>query len=80
VSDDAYATSAWGVLTRIVSEDGLFKGLYQGFGLLLTRQIMFGAMKFLVFDYFAKAVYETLPFMDDNQVIVLFVRADAYEG
>ncbi|KAG5180691.1 mitochondrial carrier domain-containing protein [Tribonema minus] len=48
------------VLRTIVGEQGWGK-LYEGFPPLLIRQVSFGMVKFLIFDFFSEAVYRALP-------------------
>lgn len=61
VSNPSYAETAAGVAKRIIKEEGFFKGLYEGFSFVLTRQVLFGMVKFLVFDTFASWVYSLVP-------------------
>ena len=55
------------LLQRIVKEEGFFKGLYEGFSFVLARQVLFGMVKFLVFDTFATWIYSLLPFFAESQ-------------
>jgi len=57
VSNPNYAPSAMAVATRIVKEEGFFRGLYEGFSFVLARQVLFGMAKFLVYDTFASWLY-----------------------
>jgi hypothetical protein len=47
--------------------------LPQGFGFLLTRQILFGMVKFLVFETFASAMYGTFPALSSSDSSTLLV-------
>ena len=57
---DAFAPGGAAACARIVDEDGVGK-LFEGLGPLLVRQILFGMMKFFVFDSFAEAVFAAYP-------------------
>ena len=57
---DAFAPGGAAACARIVDEDGVGK-LFEGIGPLLVRQILFGMMKFFVFDSFAEAVFAAYP-------------------
>ena len=46
--------------TYICATDS-FWSLYDGFRPLIIRQVIFGMMKFFVFDSFADAVYQAVP-------------------
>ena len=50
-----------------MKEEGFFKGLYEGFSFVLARQVLFGMVKFLVFDTFATWIYSLLPFFAESQ-------------
>jgi len=43
--------------------DGGWPSLWKGLPPLLVRQIIFGMLKFLVFDYFPQALYSTFPLL-----------------
>jgi len=73
VSNPGYAPSAFGVATRIVKEEGFFRGLYEGFSFVLARQVLFGMVKFLVFDMFASWIYSLIPILAEAQVTQLGV-------
>ena len=50
--------------------------LFDGLGTLLVRQVLFGMMKFLVFDYFADFVFDLLPVLaekTETQLLVSFI-------
>lgn len=49
-----------GVVRTISDQDGLAT-LYDGFSTILVRQVLFGMMKFLVFDYFADFIFDLFP-------------------
>jgi len=62
-------------LGRIVSEEGIGR-LYDGFNPILVRQVIFGMVKFLVFDYFAEFAYNVYPALkaeDATQLLVSLV-------
>jgi len=73
VSNPSYAPSAMAVATRIVKEEGFFRGLYEGFSFVLARQVLFGMVKFLVFDTFATWVYSLIPVLAEGQLTQLGV-------
>lgn len=73
VSNPAYGTTAMGVAQRIVKEEGFFRGLYEGFSFVLARQVLFGMVKFLVFDMFASWVYFNVPILAERQLTQLLV-------
>ncbi|CAM9262726.1 unnamed protein product [Choristocarpus tenellus] len=50
---------------QIVSESGWGK-LYEGFLPILFRQVSFGMMKFLVFDFFSEYIYRLLPVLAEQ--------------
>lgn len=60
VADPGFAPSGAAALRRIVAEEGPGQ-LYAGFRPLLVRQVVFGMMKFFVFDSFADAVFAAYP-------------------
>lgn len=73
VSNPSYSSSAVGVAKRIIKEEGFFKGLYEGFSFVLARQVLFGMVKFLVFDTFATWIYSMLPVFAESQATQLLV-------
>ncbi len=60
VESPAYAPSAVAALERYMGEGGV-AALYDGLLPLLARQVLFGMVKFLVFDYAADAIAAALP-------------------
>ncbi|KAJ1481169.1 mitochondrial carrier domain-containing protein [Baffinella frigidus] len=58
VSNPGFADGGGGlaVAMKIVEDEGFFRGLYEGFAFLVTRQVLFGMVKFLVFDLLASWV------------------------
>ncbi|CAM9294649.1 unnamed protein product, partial [Phaeothamnion confervicola] len=50
---------------RIAAESGWGK-LYEGFAPILFRQVSFGMMKFLVFDFFAEFIYRLYPVLAER--------------
>ncbi|CAE7214031.1 mcfN [Symbiodinium natans] len=63
------------VVQRISRDEGVGV-LFDGLGTLLVRQVLFGMMKFLVFDYFADFVFDLMPALaekTETQLLVSFV-------
>lgn len=61
VSDDSLRGDGFaGIVRTIANQDGL-STLYDGFTTILVRQVLFGMMKFLVFDYFADFIFDIFP-------------------
>lgn len=65
--------TTFGVASKIVQEEGFFRGLYEGFSFLLTRQVLFGMVKFFVFDTFASSLFAAFPFLAEQAVTKLLV-------
>jgi len=61
------------VLDVISAEAGGLGTLFDGFQTLLIRQVLFGMMKFLVFDYFADFVFDLFPFLANQTETQLLV-------
>ena len=57
----------------ISAEAGGLGTLFDGFQTLLIRQVLFGMMKFLVFDYFADFVFDLFPFLANQTETQLLV-------
>lgn len=70
VSMPNYAPSTMGVVRRIVEEEGFFRGLYQGVGFLLARQVLFGMVKFLVFDGLTSWMLSLCAVLAEAQLLV----------
>jgi len=60
------------VLSVVSEQDGLWS-LYDGFSTILVRQVLFGMMKFLVFDYFGDFVLDLFPELTEQVETQLFV-------
>jgi len=58
------------VVRRIVEEEGFFRGLYQGVGFLLARQVLFGMVKFLVFDGLTSWIISLYAVLAEAQLLV----------
>jgi len=74
VADPNYASGFLPAVQRLTREDGLLK-LYDGFWPLLIRQVVFGMMKFFVFDSFAEFLFDVFPALDDTTAMSLSVSA-----
>jgi len=73
VSDPALrAVGLGGVVDRISQTDGL-GSLYDGFSTILVRQVLFGMMKFLVFDYFGDLLFDLFPELTEQVETQLLV-------
>ncbi|CAM9736748.1 unnamed protein product, partial [Ectocarpus fasciculatus] len=59
-------------IKQIVAESGWGK-LYEGLPSILFRQISFGMMKFLVFDFFTDYAYDLVPYLADQKSTQLAV-------
>ncbi|CAM9546268.1 unnamed protein product [Ectocarpus sp. 6 AP-2014] len=59
-------------IKQIVAESGWGK-LYEGLPSILFRQISFGMMKFLVFDFFTDFAYDLVPYLADQKSTQLAV-------
>ncbi|CAM9556013.1 unnamed protein product [Ectocarpus sp. 13 AM-2016] len=59
-------------IEQIVAESGWGK-LYEGLPSILFRQISFGMMKFLVFDFFTDFAYDLVPYLADQKSTQLAV-------
>ena len=70
VSMPTYAPSTMAVVRRIVEEEGFFRGLYQGVGFLLARQVLFGMVKFLVFDGLTSWIISLYAVLAEAQLLV----------
>ena len=57
-----------GTIGVIANEDDAlgWKALYAGFNALLTRQVIFGSIKFLAFERFCEAIYTYSPMLRDT--------------
>lgn len=53
------------VCSAMVAQDGIGV-LYDGLSTILVRQVLFGMMKFLVFDYFADFVLDLFPILAES--------------
>ncbi|EKX36267.1 hypothetical protein GUITHDRAFT_79015, partial [Guillardia theta CCMP2712] len=73
VSNPSYGSGALAVAGRIIKEEGFFRGLYEGFSFLLTRQVLFGMVKFFVFDTFASTIYSFFPVLGEQAITQLLV-------
>lgn len=64
-----------GTLQSIASEDSTlgWKNLYAGFPSLVTRQVIFGSVKFLAFERACEAIFHTWPFLHDETWTSLMV-------
>jgi len=72
VAQPDYADSFVSTLKRISKEEGV-ASLFQGFGPLATRQVLFGMMKFFIFDSFADEIFRIFPSLTDTSSSQLFV-------
>jgi len=72
VAQPTYANNFFGTLQRISREEGP-ESLFKGFGPLAVRQVLFGMMKFFIFDSFADQVFRTFPQLGDSVTSQLFV-------
>mmetsp|Transcript_14940 Transcript_14940/g.22611 ORF Transcript_14940/g.22611 Transcript_14940/m.22611 type:complete len:731 (-) Transcript_14940:138-2330(-) len=72
VAKPDYATNFVGTVQRIAQEEGI-KSLFEGFGPLAIRQVLFGMMKFFIFDSFAEEVYRLQPSLAEQVSTQLFV-------
>jgi len=75
VSNPGFADGGGGlaVAMKIVEDEGFFRGLYEGFAFLVTRQVLFGMVKFLVFDLLASWIFATFPVMGSTTFLSLTV-------
>lgn len=53
-----------------MEEEGFFRGLYQGVGFLLARQVLFGMVKFLVFDGLTSWILSLYAVLAEAQLLV----------
>ena len=53
-------------INQVRQSDGGLAALWDGFPPLLVRQVLFGMMKFLVFDAFGTAVFAAAPSLREN--------------
>lgn len=60
------------VYSAMVAQDGIGV-LYDGLSTILVRQVLFGMMKFLVFDYFADFVFDLFPILAESIMTQLLV-------
>merc|ERR1711884_444170 len=60
VSDPGYASSLPGVAARLVKEEGVIRGFYSGFGLILFKQVPYTMAKFAVQGRVAEAMYKNM--------------------
>jgi len=60
------------VVGTIAAQDGVGY-FYDGLGTILVRQVLFGMMKFLVFDYFADFVLDLFPVLAEQVATQLLV-------
>jgi len=60
------------VVGKIAAQDGVGY-FYDGLGIILVRQVLFGMMKFLVFDYFADFVLDLFPVLAQSVQTQLLV-------
>jgi len=67
-----YAKDFFSTLRRIADEEGI-GSLFAGFGPLAIRQVLFGMMKFFIFDSFADSVFSVFPHLTDSVQSQLFV-------
>jgi len=82
---DQYKTKGlWGTLNVIASEDGSvgWKALYAGLPALMTRQVIFGSVKFLAFERACDAMFLNWPSLKDATWTALGVSlvAGAFSG
>jgi len=72
VAEPNFAPNSLQATVKIIEEEG-FTQLYAGFKPLLFRQVIFGMMKFFVFDFFAEFVYSIYPSLQDQPSTALTV-------
>ncbi|CAJ1341027.1 unnamed protein product [Effrenium voratum] len=60
-------------VVQLISERDGLGILYDGLSTLLVRQVLFGMMKFLVFDYFADFVFDLQPVLAERMETQLLV-------
>eukprot|EP00980_Cylindrotheca_fusiformis_P019067 scaffold6433_cov125-Cylindrotheca_fusiformis.AAC.9 len=65
----------WGTLSSIAKENGAlgWKALYSGLPSLMTRQVIFGSIKFLAFEQACDVIYVSWPFLKDETWTALAV-------
>jgi solute carrier family 25 phosphate transporter 3 len=62
----------FGVAQTIMGSDGV-RALYDGFSTILARQVLFGTMKFFVFDYFGDFLFDLFPVLTQQVETQLLV-------
>jgi len=72
VAQPDYAPSFAGTVRRIAKEEGV-GSLFEGIGPLAIRQVLFGMMKFFIFDSFADQIFRVFPSLADRVSTQLFV-------
>jgi len=73
VADQSVAGKGFiGVAQTIMGDAGV-GALYDGFSTILVRQVLFGMMKFLVFDYFGDFLFDIFPVLTEQVETQLLV-------
>jgi len=60
VSQPTFANGLIGGFTRILREEGVFRGFYSGFGPILFKQIPYTMAKFVVYEIAAENLYKAI--------------------
>ncbi len=77
------AAGLFGTLQAIASEANVgWKNLYSGLPSLMTRQVIFGTIKFVSFERACEAIYDIAPFLKETTSTALIVSlvAGAFAG
>jgi len=76
VADQSVADKGLVGVAQTIMGDGGIGALYDGFFTILARQVLFGMMKFLVFDYFGDFLFDIFPVLTEQvetQLLVSFI-------
>ncbi|KAF9165889.1 mitochondrial phosphate carrier protein [Actinomortierella ambigua] len=72
VSQPAFAKGLIGGLSRLVKEEGVYRGLYSGFGPIVFKQVPYTMSKFVVYEYASEMLLKGI---NDPQMPPLTVTA-----